>query len=202
MMIHEITTKTGKYKSRKRVGRGHGSGLGKTSGRGHKGAKSRSGFRHRPGFEGGQMSFVRRMPKRGFTNAPFRTDYHIVNVQELETRLDDGADVTLEALVRAGIVRDAKRPLKILGQGELTKKFTVTADKFSASARRKIEAAGGTVTETVKTTWTRPSAGPARPAKPKAEPAAVPEAAPKPEAAAKPKKQGKPKPKSKPAESE
>ena len=94
MMIHDITNKAGKYKARKRVGRGHGSGTGKTSGRGHKGAGSRAGHSHRPGFEGGQTPWARRFPKRGFTNAPFRTEYHVVNVGQLEARFNDGDEVT------------------------------------------------------------------------------------------------------------
>ena len=142
MMIHEITDKVGKYKARKRIGRGHGSGHGKTSGRGHKGAGSRAGFSRRPYFEGGQMSFIRRMPKRGFTNAQFRRPYHIVNLKTLDARMDDGAVVTPETLVEAGIIRDTDLPLKVLGEGELTKKLTITAARFSASARAKIEAAG------------------------------------------------------------
>ena len=155
MMIHEITDKVGKYKARKRIGRGHGSGHGKTSGRGHKGAGSRAGFSRRPYFEGGQMSFIRRMPKRGFTNAQFRRPYHIVNLKTLDARMDDGAVVTPETLVEAGIIRDTDLPLKVLGEGELTKKLTITAAKFSASARAKIEAAGGTINEIVKVKWTR-----------------------------------------------
>lgn len=156
MMIHEITVQVGKYKTRKRIGRGHATGSGKTAGRGHKGARSRAGYSRRPGFEGGQMSFVRRMPKRGFSNADFRTLYHIVNLQDIEARMDKGSDVTIESLVKAGLVRDTKRPLKILGHGELTKKFSITAAKFSASARTKIEAAGGMVNEVIKVKWTRP----------------------------------------------
>ena len=166
MMIHEITSKVGKYKSRKRIGRGHGSGTGKTSGRGHKGARSRAGYSRRPGFEGGQMSFVRRMPKRGFSNAAFRTHYHIVNVQDLEARVDDGAEVTVQSLAALGLVRDNSRPLKVLGHGDLTKKLTVTAAKFSASAKAKIEKAGGTVNEVAMVKWTR-----TRPNKPAAAPA-------------------------------
>jgi large subunit ribosomal protein L15 len=161
MMIHEITEKVGSHKARKRVGRGRGSGLGKTSGRGHKGAKSRAGYTHRAYFEGGQMNFVRRLPKRGFTNAAFRNLYHIVNVKTLETRFDEGTEINAEVLAAAGVIRDAGRPLKVLGQGELSKKFTVTAAKFSDSARKKIEAAGGTVTETPQRNWTRPKAKPA-----------------------------------------
>jgi large subunit ribosomal protein L15 len=155
MMIHEITEKVGRHRARKRIGRGHGSGSGKTAGRGHKGAKSRAGYKRRAYFEGGQMSFVRRMPKRGFSNAQFRQAYHVVNVKRLEEVMDDGADVTVEALAEAGVVRDASLPLKILGEGELTKKLNVTAAKFSASARSKIEAAGGTVQEVTRTKWTR-----------------------------------------------
>lgn len=155
MMIHEITAQVGKKKPRKRLGRGHGSGLGKTSGRGHKGAKSRAGWKRRAYFEGGQMSFVRRMPKRGFTNVQFRTVFHVVNLKVLDALMDDGADVNPETLAAAGIIRDAKLPLKVLGEGKLTKKFNVTATKFSKSARQKIEAAGGTVTETPIVKWTR-----------------------------------------------
>lgn len=155
MMIHEITSKAGRYKARKRVGRGIGSGHGKTCGRGHKGAGSRSGSRRRAYFEGGQMTWVRRMPKRGFTNSRFRTEYHVVNVRTLEERLDDGAVVTLESLAAAGIVGDTKKPLKILGEGDLTKKLDVTATKLSKSAAAKITAAGGSVTETPLTKWMR-----------------------------------------------
>lgn len=155
MMIHEITEKVGKYKARKRIGRGHGSGHGKTSGRGHKGAGSRAGYSRRAYFEGGQMTFVRRMPKRGFTNAAFRTDYHIVNLQALDARFDDGADVTPETLVGVGLIRDTKMPVKILGEGDLSKKLNVTAAKFSASARSKIEGAGGSVSEVRKKKWVR-----------------------------------------------
>jgi large subunit ribosomal protein L15 len=155
-MIHEITKSAGKHRPRKRVGRGEGSGHGKTSGRGHKGAASRSGWTERAGFEGGQMPLIRRMPKRGFSNANFRTLYHVVNVRHLEARCDDGAAVTVETLAEAGIVRDAKRPLKVLGDGDLSKKLNVTAARFSASARQKIEAAGGTVTVVTTKKWTRP----------------------------------------------
>jgi large subunit ribosomal protein L15 len=156
MMIHEITKSVGKHRSRKRIGRGDGSGHGKTSGRGHKGAASRSGWTRRPGYEGGQMPLIRRMPKRGFSNVQFRTMYHVVNVRHLEARCDDGAAVTAETLAKAGIIRDAKRPLKVLGDGDLSKKLDVTAAKFSAAARQKIEAAGGTVTVITTTKWTRP----------------------------------------------
>ncbi len=155
MMIHEITEKVGRHKSRKRIGRGRGSGQGKTSGRGHKGAASRAGWSRRPGFEGGQMPLVRRMPKRGFTNAQFRRLYHLVNVSTLEARFEEGADITAQVLADAGVIRDTSLPLKVLGQGDLKKKLNVTAAKFSASARAKIEAAGGTITEVIATKWTR-----------------------------------------------
>ena len=154
-MIHEITEKVGKYKARKRIGRGHGSGTGKTSGRGHKGAKSRAGFSHRPGFEGGQMPYFRRIPKRGFSNADFRTVYHIVNVASLEERFKKGATVDAATLVESGLVSNFNNPIKVLAQGELTIKLDVTADKFSASAIEKIEAAGGSVTVIEKKKWVR-----------------------------------------------
>ena len=155
MMIHDITSKVGRHASRKRVGRGHGSGLGKTSGRGHKGAGSRSGYSRRAYFEGGQMTWTRRIPKRGFTNSAFRKHYHVVNLKVLEERVEDGADVTVEVLAHLGIIRDANLPLKILGEGEITKKFNVTAAKLSKSAAAKIEAAGGTVTEVPLKKWMR-----------------------------------------------
>ena len=143
MMIHEITIHAGKYKTRKRIGRGEGSGHGKTAGRGHKGAASRSGWKRRPGYEGGQMPIFRRMPKRGFTNAPFRRLFHVVNVKQLEARFDDGATVTRESLAEAGLIRDTSLPLKVLGEGTLSKKLNVTAARFSATAKTKIEEAGG-----------------------------------------------------------
>ena len=154
MMIHDITAMVGKHKQRKRIGRGHGSGWGKTSGRGHKGAASRAGYSRRPYFEGGQMNFARRLPKRGFTNAAFRTDYHVVNVKVLD-RFDNGATIEPQMLVDAGIIRDTRMPLKVLGEGELSKKITITAHKFSASARDKIEKAGGTVNVIEQKKWMR-----------------------------------------------
>ena len=165
MMIHEITEKTGRYKARKRVGRGRSSGQGKTSGRGHKGAGSRAGYSRRAYFEGGQMPFTRRIPKRGFSNHAFRNEFHIVNVKVLEERFEDGADIDVKVLADARIVRDTKLPLKVLAEGELTKKFNVTAAKFSAAARTKIEGAGGTVTEIVREKWTRQAAAAAKAAK-------------------------------------
>ena len=163
MMIHEITEQVGKHKARKRIGRGRGSGVGKTSGKGHKGAQSRAGFKYRADYEGGQMSLVRRMPKRGFSNANFRNAFHVVNLKSLESRVDDGADVSLKTLVAMRIVRDDTLPLKILGEGDLTKKFNVTAAKFSAAAKQKIEAAGGTATEQpFRSKWIR-EPGPKKP---------------------------------------
>ncbi|MBR5288277.1 MAG: 50S ribosomal protein L15, partial [Clostridia bacterium] len=123
-------------------GRGTGSGLGKTSGKGHKGAKARSGGGKRPGFEGGQMPLTRQLPKRGFTNI-FAKEYAIVNVEDLEI-FENGTVVTVEMLVEKKIVRKALDGLKVLGEGELTKKLTVKAVKFTGSAKEKIEAVGGT----------------------------------------------------------
>jgi large subunit ribosomal protein L15 len=154
-MIHEITEKVGRHRDRKRIGRGRGSGVGKTSGRGHKGAGQRAGYKRRPGFEGGQMTFARRLPKRGFTNASFRNTYHVVNLKSLERLFDDGAELDAAVLAAAGLIRDAKLPLKVLGEGELTKKFTITAAKFSATAKSKIEGAGGSVKEQQRTKWVR-----------------------------------------------
>jgi len=142
MKLHELQPAAGSTTAAKRLGRGSGSGLGKTSGKGHKGAKARSGGGKRPGFEGGQMPLYRRVPKRGFTNV-FRTVYETVNVERLEA-FENGAVITAQTLVEAGIIHHADAALKILGNGELTKKLTVKADKFTASAKEKIEAVGGT----------------------------------------------------------
>jgi len=163
MMIHDITEKIGRRPRRKRIGRGEGSGHGKTSGRGHKGAKSRSGWKSKPGYEGGQMPFFRRLPKRGFSNVQFAPRYHVVNLKSLEERCEDGMEVTAESLAALGVVRDTSCALKVLAEGELTKKLRVTAAKFSAAAKRKIEAAGGTVTEVVHAGWRR-AEEPAKPA--------------------------------------
>lgn len=143
MMIHEITKQTGAYKKRKRIGRGPGSGVGKTSGRGHKGAGSRSGHSHRAAHEGGQMPLFRRIPKRGFGNSLFETRYAIVNIKALDARFEDGANVDAEALAKAGLIRNTALPIKVLGQGDTKKKLTVTAAAFSATARDKITKAGG-----------------------------------------------------------
>lgn len=147
MMIHEVTAKVGKHKKRKRVGRGIGSGHGKTCGRGHKGAGSRAGATGsiRASREGGQMPWFRRVPKRGFGNSLFRRDYKTVNIGAIDARFESGAEVNPEALVRVGLVHDLATPVKILGEGELTKKLSVTAAAFSKAARQKIEDAGGAV---------------------------------------------------------
>jgi len=150
MMIHEITKDAGKYKARKRVGRGKYGARGKTSGRGQKGAGSRSGTATRFQFEGGQMPFFRRIPKFGFTNAKFKEQFWIVNIGDVAKHADfaKGGVVTAEKLIAAGLVRDASRPLKVLGSvGEegLRVKLDVTAHRVSASARKLIEGAGGKV---------------------------------------------------------
>src|SRR5689334_5321290 len=127
---------------KKRVGRGQGSGNGVQAGRGHKGAKSRSGFKFKRGFEGGQMPLHRRVPKRGFHNL-FRVEYAVVNLDTLAAVFDDGSEVTPDVLRERGLVRSAKSPVKVLGRGEIAKKLTVRAHKFSGSAAQKIAAAGG-----------------------------------------------------------
>ena len=140
MRLHNLP-KSGGFKSRKRIGRGEGGGRGKTSGRGHKGQRARAGFSQRPGFESGHIPLYRKLPKRGFSNFEFRTDYAIVNVGDLE-RID-GEVIDKASLVKAGLVRNSDKLIKILGEGELSRKVTVSAHKFSGSAKEKIEAAGG-----------------------------------------------------------
>jgi len=145
MELGKLKPKKGARHARKRVGRGPGSGHGKTAGRGEKGQKSRSGFHRMLGFEGGQMPLHRRLPKRGFTNI-FKKVVAVVNLSDLE-RFDNGATVDESALRQAGLVKGRKDGIKILGNGKLTKKLTVHAAKFSESARRQIEAAGGACPE-------------------------------------------------------
>ncbi|MGI6726542.1 MAG: 50S ribosomal protein L15 [Christensenellales bacterium] len=145
MKLHELQPVAGSKTRPRRVGRGIGSGLGKTSGRGHKGAKARSGGGKAPGFEGGQMPLMRRIPKSGFKNI-FRKEYAIVNVGSLE-QFEDGAIVTIEMLRSAGLVKNLRDGVKVLGTGELTKKLTVQVNRFTGSAREKIEQAGGKAEE-------------------------------------------------------
>lgn len=144
MKLGELSPPKGSVKDSKRLGRGHGSGHGKTAGRGHKGAGSRSGNRKRPWFEGGQMPLARRLPKRGFKNFDFRKDYQIVNLGDLERIKEDTVDPRI--LFESGLIRSAFKPVKILGDGELKRAVNITASKFSESAKTKIEKAGGTAT--------------------------------------------------------
>lgn len=139
--LHDLSPARGSHRGRKRVGRGQGSGLGKTAGRGQKGQKARTGGKVSPHFEGGQMPLHRRIPKRGFTNIN-RVEYQVVNLRDLEAF--EGT-VNAEVLKGAGLIGHVRRPVKVLGQGELTKALVVEADAFSKSAKEKIEAAGGTV---------------------------------------------------------
>ena len=142
MKLHELSPANGSTKARKRIGRGAGSGQGKTAGKGHKGQKARAGRGMRPGFEGGQMPLQRRIPKRGFVNI-FRTEMAIVNVVKLEKYFEAGETVTVEALVEKGLVKKVLDGVKVLGNGDITKALTVQANAFSESAKAKIEAAGG-----------------------------------------------------------
>ncbi len=143
MKLHELHPAFGSTKESKRIGRGHGSGNGKTAGKGHKGQKARAGHGMRPGFEGGQMPLQRRVPKRGFNNI-FAEEYAIINVAALEV-FDDGAVVDTDALVKKGVIKNADKAVKVLGNGKLSKKLTVKGVNFSETAKQKIEAAGGTV---------------------------------------------------------
>ncbi len=143
MNVTDIVKLAGSDKRPRRLGRGRGSGRGGTCGRGHKGAGSRSGYRRRGLQEGGQMPTFRRVPKRGFSNAQFTTRYCVVNVAGLEERFEIGAHVTAQALLEAGLIRNLRFPVKVLGDGSLTKKLTVDARKFSKTAKEKIEAVGG-----------------------------------------------------------
>lgn len=141
MRLNELSPAPGSVKDVKRIGRGHGSGQGKTAGKGHKGQNARSGGGVRPGFEGGQMPLYRRLPKRGFTNI-FAKSYVEVKISDLE-RFDNGTEITAEFLKENGVIKKIKDGIVILGNGEITKKLTVKAVRFTASAKSKIEAAGG-----------------------------------------------------------
>lgn len=142
MKLHELSPAQGATKQAKRVGRGHGSGNGKTAGKGHKGQNARSGGGVRPGFEGGQMPLTRRVPKRGFNNI-FHKQYVIVNLADLQAKFDDGAVVDPQAMMGAGLIKHTRDDVKVLGNGEVTKKLTVKAAAFSKSAAEKIEKTGG-----------------------------------------------------------
>lgn len=143
MNLSNLRPPEGAKHPKKRIGRGQGSGSGKTASRGHKGAKSRSGFKHKRGFEGGQMPLHRRTPKRGFHN-PFRVEYAVVNLDTLADRFEPGTIITPELLRARGLVRTTTQPVKVLGRGEIAKAFTVRAHKFSGKAAEKIAAVGGT----------------------------------------------------------
>ncbi|MGN1121649.1 MAG: 50S ribosomal protein L15 [Eubacteriales bacterium] len=143
MKLHELSPAPGSAKAAWRKGRGVGSGNGKTAGRGHKGQNARSGGGVRPGFEGGQIPLYRRLPKRGFTNSLFKKEYAIINLETLDKLFNDGDAVSMDVLLEKGIIRKELNGLKVLGRGEITKKLTVKAAIFSASAKEKIEAAGG-----------------------------------------------------------
>jgi large subunit ribosomal protein L15 len=144
MYIHDLGSVSGAKCTGKRLGQGIGSGTGKTSGKGHKGHKSRSGGGVRPGFEGGQMPLARRVPKRGFNNTRFAKEYQVVNLESIAKKFEDG-EVSAVELFEARLIRSMRLPVKLLGAGEITKRFTVKVNAVSRSARQKIEAAGGKV---------------------------------------------------------
>jgi len=141
--LSNLSPQEGSRRPRKRLGRGHGTGHGKTSGRGHKGFKARSGSGVKPGFEGGQMPLQRRLPKRGFNNI-FRKEYAVVNVKDLE-KLETGSTVDRQALLDAGMIKKRFSMVKVLGDGEISKSLTIAVDKISKTARQKIESAGGKI---------------------------------------------------------
>ena len=144
MKLNNITPTEGAFKERKRVGRGTGSGLGKTSGKGHKGQNARSGGGVRVGFEGGQLPLFRRLPKRGFSNAKLKIRYAVINLSDLD-KFAEGTKVTPELLKEMGVIKNSLDGIKVLGNGKLTKKLTVKANKFSETAKKEIEALGGTI---------------------------------------------------------
>ena len=149
LALNNIKPAPGSTHKKKRVGRGPGSGLGKTSGRGHKGQKSRSGYSSRPGFEGGQMPLQRRLPKRGFTNI-FKKQWIEISLAKIESNFNAGDEITPEILHERGLIKKAKHDLVILGSGDLSKAFKISAHRFTKAAREKIENAGGTATDIVK----------------------------------------------------
>lgn len=149
LSLNNLHPKEGSTHKKKRVGRGPGSGLGKTAGRGHKGQKSRSGYSSRPGFEGGQMPLQRRLPKRGFTNI-FKKEWIEISLAKIEENFSAGEDITPEILHNRGLIKKAKHDLVILGTGEITKSLNVSAHRFTKTAREKIEKAGGAATIIVK----------------------------------------------------
>jgi large subunit ribosomal protein L15 len=144
MDLSDLKPSQGSTKNKKRVGRGHGTGQGAQAGRGHKGAQSRSGYKFKRGFEGGQMPLHRRVPKRGFHNQ-FRTEYAVVNLDVLAERFDADTVITPELLRERGLIHSTRQPIKVLARGDVSKKLTVRAHKFSGKAAEKIAAAGGTV---------------------------------------------------------
>jgi len=150
LSLNNLHPTKGSTHKKKRVGRGPGSGLGKTAGRGHKGQKSRSGYSSRPGFEGGQMPLQRRLPKRGFTNI-FKKQWIEISLGKIEASFEAGADVTPEVLHQRGLIKKAKHDLVILGTGEVSKALKISAHRFTKTAKDKIEKAGGTATEIQKT---------------------------------------------------
>lgn len=147
MKLHDIKPNPGAKHRRRRVGNGESSGLGKTCGKGHKGQKSRSGASIRPNFEGGQMPIFRRLPKKGFNNAQFKTKFAIVNLRDLEDKYGDGDTVNEETLRSHGLVKGIYDAIKLLGSGDISKKLTVEVEKVSASAREKLEKAGGKIVD-------------------------------------------------------
>jgi large subunit ribosomal protein L15 len=147
MKLHELKPNPGAKHRRRRVGRGESSGLGRTSGKGNKGQKARAGASIRPGFEGGQMPLARRLPKKGFNNAQFKTRYAVVNLSTLEAKFADGDEVSEESLRAIGLVKGVWDGVKVLGNGDLSRKLTIRVDKVSAAAKEKVEKAGGSVVE-------------------------------------------------------
>ncbi|MDO9509022.1 MAG: 50S ribosomal protein L15 [Thermovirgaceae bacterium] len=143
MEIHELRPAPGSKKKPKRLGQGAGSGTGKTAGKGHKGQKARSGGGVRPGFEGGQMPLSRRTPKRGFSNARFKKCFQLINIERLNDLFEAGSEVGVREMLASGLIRNMQMPVKVLGNGEITKALTVSANAFSGQAIAKIEAAGG-----------------------------------------------------------